>query len=68
MNAKTFTIPELARHLDVPVWKTRRVVDALDIPVQRIGLYRVVTAELVPTIREELERQNWLPTGKGGEA
>ncbi len=48
----------------VPDWKLRRIVDLLVthdlLDVQRIGLYRTVSANDVSIIADELRRLGWL--------
>ena len=65
-----FTIPQISAIVSkpgwvVPNWKTRRVADFLDGDIQRIGLYRLIPAEMVPRIERELRRQGWLPKIEG---
>lgn len=47
-----------------PAWKLRRIVDSLEsldsLGVQRIGLYRTVSADDVGIIVAELRRLRWL--------
>lgn len=47
-----------------PAWKLRRLVDSLEsqdsLNVQRIGLYRTVSADDVGIIANELRRLGWL--------
>lgn len=47
-----------------PAWKLRRTVDLLEaqdsLDVQRIGLYRTVSADDVEIIANELRRLGWL--------
>lgn len=48
----------------VPDWKLRRIVDALDsrdsLDVQRIGMYRTISADDVGIVADELHRVGWL--------
>lgn len=48
----------------IPDWKLRRVVDSLEsqdsLDVQRIGMYRTVSADDVGTVANELRRLGWL--------
>ena len=50
----SFTIGELAKRLNEPEWRVRRIVDALGVHIPRAGLYRLVPAELLPQIEEAL--------------
>ena len=58
--AEIITIPEAADHLtshfgcDVPAWKVRRVVDALDIDIPRIGNTRLIPRTLLNQLAESL--------------
>jgi len=54
------TIGEVATIYDVPSWKIRRVVDAIDAEIPRVGLYRMVPRPLLGVIAEDLQRQGWL--------
>ena len=54
------TVGELAMELEVPVWKIRRVVDAIGNGIPRVGQYRVIPRQLVEKVRGELERTGWL--------
>lgn len=58
MSADRLTVPQVARSIDCPSWKARRVIDALGaqgkIDVQRVGLYRTVDAIDVPRIAAEI--------------
>jgi hypothetical protein len=55
------TTGELAAHFGRPGWQIRNAVDALDIPIPRAGLYRLVPRELLPHIEAELRRRGYLP-------
>lgn len=58
MSVGRLTVPQVARSLDCPPWKARRVIDALGaqgkINVERVGLYRTVDAIDVPRIAAEI--------------
>lgn len=64
------TITEVADSIErqfgrrLPAWKLRRTVDSLEsqdsLGVQRIGLYRTVSADDVGIIVSELRRLRWL--------
>ena len=55
------TVGQVAEIYDVPAWKIRRVVDALDVEIPRAGLYRLIPRNLLGIIATELQRQGWLP-------
>ena len=69
------TIPEVADSIErqigrrFPAWKLRRIVDSLEsadsLGVQRIGLYRTVSADDVCIIADELRRLVWLESEAG---
>lgn len=48
----------------IPDWKLRRIVDSLEsqdaLDVQRIGMYRTVSADDVGIVANELRRLGWL--------
>ena len=48
----------------IPEWKLRRTVDALEsadsLGVQRIGMYRTVSADDVGIVAQEMRRLGWL--------
>ena len=48
----------------IPDWKLRRIVDSLEsndsLDVQRIGMYRTVSADDVGIVANELRRMDWL--------
>ncbi len=52
------TTSQLARLFDVPSWRIRRIVDALDTDIPRIGGYRMITRKLLGKIATELEQLN----------
>jgi hypothetical protein len=51
------TIGELAQQVKAPIWKVRRVVDALRRDLPRAGLYRLVPLDMLPQIVERLNEQ-----------
>lgn len=59
-ETKKKTIGELSRELGVSDWKVPRVSDALALSLQRVGLYRLLSAEAKALIREALQRTGWL--------
>jgi hypothetical protein len=54
------TVTEAATHLsshfgcDIPVWKVRRTVDAMDLDIQRIANYRLIPRTALDQIAETL--------------
>lgn len=56
-EASHLTVGEIAKIFDEPEWKIRRIVDALPDEIQRIGRYRLVPRELLPSIGVILERR-----------
>jgi hypothetical protein len=56
----SLTIPQVAARFGVPDWKVRRIVDSLDIEVQRAGLYRLIPTSMLEAIANELRLQGWL--------
>jgi hypothetical protein len=54
------TTGELAAHFGVAVWQVRRAVDALDSPILRAGLYRLVPRDLLPAVEAALGRKGYL--------
>jgi hypothetical protein len=61
MLAKThLTTREVAQHHGVADWQARRAVDALDAPIPRAGLYRLVPAELLDRVRDQLVKMGYL--------
>lgn len=59
MDHQPKTAGDLAREINVPLWKIRRVVDSLGVPIPRVGQYRIITPEAEQRIRAELRRQAW---------
>jgi hypothetical protein len=57
MTQTHLTICQLARQVNAPVWKVRRIVDALRRDLPRAGLYRLVPLDMLPAIREQLNKQ-----------
>ena len=51
------TVGQLAKRFGRPEWKIRRVVDALNCDVPRIGPYRAIPADMVSQIAERLNEQ-----------
>lgn len=45
---------DLARHFGVPVWRIRRVLDAMEPPPRRAALYRIVDESDLPRIEAAL--------------
>lgn len=60
MDRKPKTAGDLAREIGVPLWKVRRVADAIGVPIPRVGLYRIITPDAEQRIGDELRRQGWL--------
>jgi hypothetical protein len=61
MLTKThLTTCEVAKHHGVADWQARRAVDALDAPIPRAGLYRLVPIELLDRVREQLVKMGYL--------
>jgi hypothetical protein len=54
------TTGELSAHFGVAVWQARRAVDALDAPILRAGLYRLVPRDLLPQVEVGLRRRGYL--------
>jgi hypothetical protein len=50
------TVGQIADFYGKPAWLVRRVVDSLDIGVERVGLYRLVPRDALPMIGAELAR------------
>jgi hypothetical protein len=62
MTTKThLTTGESAAHFGVAGWQIRIAVDALDAPIPRAGLYRLIPRELLPAVEAELKRRGYLP-------
>jgi hypothetical protein len=57
MSDTHLTTGVLATELGVPVWRVRRVVDALGVRCPRAGQYRLIPRALIPSIRAALEEQ-----------
>jgi hypothetical protein len=61
MLTKThLTTREVAQHYGIAAWQARRAVDALDAPIPRAGLYRLVPVEVLDLLREQLVRMGYL--------
>jgi len=54
------TTGDLAVHFGASAWQIRRAVDALESPVLRAGLYRLVPRDLLPQVEAELKRRGYL--------
>ena len=58
--ADHLTVTEVADHLtahfgcDVPAWKVRRTVDAIDIDIQRVGNWRLIPRTALVQLAEAL--------------
>ena len=52
------TVGQIADIYQVPAWKIRRVVDSLDVEVERVGLYRVVPRDALTQIGAELDKRS----------
>jgi len=50
-----FTVGELAKLLDEPEWRVRRIVDQIDADIPRAGQYRLVPGEFVGRIQAALQ-------------
>jgi hypothetical protein len=57
MPVRLLTVGQIARDLQQPEWKIRRIVDSLGVEIVRAGLYRLVNANLLPKIKESLREQ-----------
>ena len=58
------TTREAGDLLNAPEWRIRKIVDALDEPVERFGHKRMITAEHLPRIAEVL-RESQRPAERG---
>jgi hypothetical protein len=60
-NKRFYTIGELARHFDEPLWRIRDAVDflasTLGIKIQRFGRYRIIPRRLLPLVAEQLGKE-----------
>lgn len=56
-----YTTVELANLWSVGVWNIRRALDRMGVTVPRMGVYRIIPAELVPALRAALEERGILP-------
>jgi hypothetical protein len=63
MDKSHFTTTEVCNLFKVADWQARRAIDALGDRVPRAGLsrYRLVPAELLESVKEELVRRGYLP-------
>lgn len=48
--------------LEDKIWAIRRTIDAMDLPVARIGLHRAIPREYLEELRAELIRRGYLKT------
>jgi hypothetical protein len=55
MQKDFLTVGEIAAQYHEPLWKVRQIVDALDTPVPRAGLYRLIPRELVAVVAARLQ-------------
>jgi hypothetical protein len=55
MPRTELTIGQIARELREPEWKIRRIVDAIDSELPRVGQYRMIPQHMLPAIRDALE-------------
>ena len=56
----TMTTMEAARELGVADWRIRRLVDALQLGLERAGTYRLIPRTLLPLIERELRERGYL--------
>lgn len=63
MEQTHFTIGAIGRNYTpkAPDWLVRRVVDALGVPIPRVGTYRFVPAALLPRIDAVLRSKGYTP-------
>lgn len=67
-DTKHYTTSEVAERLGVAGWQARRAVDALGIEIPRAGLYRLVPASLLGSVKEQLRRMGYLPPAEAAHA
>jgi len=56
------TVGDVARLYAVDLWQVRRVVDALEAEIPRVGRYRLIPRELLGEIAADLRDRGWLPS------
>lgn len=54
------TLGQLSRETGVPLWKLRRVTDAVAANVRRVGMYRLIDPDSERKILDTLQRSGWL--------
>lgn len=64
MSKNPLTVGQVAAFCGVEVWRVRRAVDALPVPVQRLGQNRVIERSQLPAVTAELQRRGWLPNSQ----
>ena len=62
MQRKFFTVPELARLLDVSDSRIRYAVEKLGVDIPRAGAVRMIPSEWLPAIRNQM--QSYGPMGR----
>ena len=62
------TVGELAAIYGVPAWRIRKIVDSLDVEIQRAGLYRLIPRSALALVGGELQRRGWLPQTEAAHA
>lgn len=66
--SKPLTVGELTIHLSrkygepYPMWKIRRLVDAISPDLPRFAGVRQVPAELIPAIEQEMKTRGYIPS------
>ncbi len=56
------TIGQISRETGVPIWKVRRVADAVASDVRRVGHYRLIDDAAEARIRDRLTETGWIKT------
>jgi excisionase family DNA binding protein len=59
MPSSNLTVGQVSQSLGLPPWKIRRLVDSLEVPIERFGRNRLIPAALIGTIAVEAERRGW---------
>jgi DNA-binding transcriptional MerR regulator len=61
-----YTLGEIAREFGATIWQVRRLFErGILPPAERIGLYRVVRADDVPRVVEELRNAGYIGKEEG---